>query len=358
MRKFKDAETDYSTPIQRKKMEEPGRDHPHEKLNYYRALTCLPIQIIALSSWKLGVECGLAAYQLLSILLLFFIVDINYVQHYRAHGTSNSSSALENFLSFQLGICSGMDVHNWHLHHIYKAHHDFRSNSYPGKMSDRDKNEPVTLLNIGMYIAKSAIPILLLPLFNSVRNLGARYEFLNSHHQTVSVNYTRAAAHQILTFLCVAAFIYAAPLLFGTFYILTISSTILTNYITHKANGKYFADGAIYLNPTYNAAQLLFGLHAAHHRKNDHYTMQVSQLRYMFEHGQLEQAQIVTKWPACFLWSGLLTIPGLLSFFQIHPFQRSPEFRDFLALRNEISLVFEIREESFIEFIREKLKSN
>lgn len=356
MRQVEEIENDSGAPLQKIGMAEHRRQGRHDRLNYYRALTCLPIQIIALFSWTLGVEYSMAAYKIISLILIFSIIDINYVQHYHAHGSLTSSPTLDKFLSFQLGICSGMDVHNWHLQHIYKAHHDFRSDSYPGKMTECDKNENVTLFNIFIYIAKSATPILLMPLFNSIRNLGRAYEFVNSKHQTIRVNYTRAATHQILTYMCVAAFIYAAPILFATFYVMTISSTILTNYITHKANGRYFKDGAIYLNPTYNSAQLLFGLHAAHHRMNDHYTMQVRQLRYMFEHGQLEQAQIVKEWPACFLWSGLFTVPGLLSLFQIHPFQRSSEFYDFLALRNEIGFVFDIREESFMEYIRAKLK--
>ena len=223
-------------------------------------------------------------------------------------------------------------------------------------MTERDKNANVTLLNIFIYMAKSAAPILLAPLLNSIRRLGQHYEFVNSENKAIRVSYIRAATHQLLTYMCVAAFIFAAPLLFAPFYIITISSTILTNYITHKANGRYFKDGAIFLNPTYNSAQLLFGLHAAHHRMNGHYTMQVRQLRYMFEHGQLEQAQIVREWPACFLWSGLFTVPGLLSFFQIHPFQRSAEFYDFLELRNEIGSVFDIQEESFIDYVMAKLK--
>jgi len=340
------------------KNEAPDLYHPHDKLNYYRALTCLPIQLIALLAWKLGAGYQILGLQLMSMLCLFLIVDINYVQHYHAHGSLVTSPRRGKILSFGLGISSGMDVHSWHLHHIYKAHHDLQSKKYPGKMNETEKIKRATLINSGGYVIKSLFPILLTPLMISILNFGKTYEFVNSRRQVEITSYSRAATHQLITYFFIASFIYAAPLVFGLFYAFTITSTILTNYITHKANGKYFKDGAIYLNPTYNSAQLLFGLHASHHRKNGHFSTQVKQLRHMLAQGQIEQAQIVTKWPECFLWSGLFSIPGLLSFFKLHPFQKNEEYQDFLRLRNEISLRFDVHEESFFDFIKYRFKNN
>ena len=126
MRQVEDIKKDCGARIQKVRMVERGSQSWNGKLNYYRALTCLPIQIIALFSWTVGIEYNIAAYKIISLFFIFSIIDINYVQHYHAHGSLTSSSRLGKFLSFQLGICSGMDVHNWHLQHIYKAHHDFR----------------------------------------------------------------------------------------------------------------------------------------------------------------------------------------------------------------------------------------
>ncbi|UAL12451.1 fatty acid desaturase [Caulobacter segnis] len=195
------------------------------------------------------------------VLLMAWIVDLNYLLHIHVHRPFTTSQTFNRLIDAALGSVTGMTSANWRIQHVF-GHH-------------RGQDEPYTLRSLDWTLERYSVRAALSYAFGNIwitywRPLRESYKKGVLGNETKPINFRAAFVEQVLFIAFYAALLVYRPLetlLFLTpWYIVIFAMTRYVDYLNHYGctdEGFNFANNS--LSRSFNWRINNFGYHTAHH---------------------------------------------------------------------------------------------
>lgn len=204
---------------------------------------------------------GTAELAIYVVLLLLWIVDLNYVLHLHVHRPLTASKAVNRLLDMALGSMTAMTSANWRMQHVF-GHH-------------RGKDEDYTFRSLDWTLQDYSVRGALAYSFGNIwltywQPIRESYRKGVRDNIQAPINYRSAFIEQVCFILFVVALGFYNPLLTVAFllpwYVVIFAMTRYVDYLNHYGctdEGMNFANNC--LNRGFNWRINNFGYHTAHH---------------------------------------------------------------------------------------------
>jgi fatty acid desaturase len=195
------------------------------------------------------------------ILLLVWIVDLNYLLHLHVHRSFTSSHALNRVIDLALSSVTGMTSANWRIQHVF-GHHRRQDDNY-------------TLRSLDWTLQRYSLRGALAYSFGNIwvtywRPLQESFRKALGEDDQGPIDYKAALFEQILFIVFFVALLIFNPALTLVFllpwYVMIFAMTRYVDYLNHYGctdDGMNFANNC--LSRSFNWRINNFGYHTAHH---------------------------------------------------------------------------------------------
>lgn len=231
--------------------------HPRD---WGKLLAALAGPIVFFYPFYHGID-GPAELAIYAVLLLVWVVDLNYMLHLHVHRPLTNSRAFNRLLDIAMGSVTGMTSANWRMQHVF-GHH-------------RGKDEDYTCRSLDWALRRYTVPGALAYSFGNTwitfwQPLREAYRKGVCDNIQEPINYRSAFVEQVCFILFVVALGLCKPLLAVAFllpwYFIVYAMTRYVDYLNHYGctdEGMDFANNC--LNGSFNWRINNFGYHTAHH---------------------------------------------------------------------------------------------